>query len=241
MPIQPKANLCELYMSARELRNLISDLQLTESTETTEREKRAATRNQIRETKMEEDKLPTIKPKGESSTKPFSFGDRETFVVKQKATKEELAAHDSVSLIKYLLNLQANIPPDGKEYEMTFLRDCLPHMETIERYIQMYIADFEDISKKNIELKANKSSDDATKLIESTKNLNARVKQFRNCDIQRLIEDLVKNANKMEEAQIKEKETPSSWIIKRKIHNFHDENNKILDQILFQNQVISKE
>merc|ERR1711954_211611 len=179
MPIQPKANLCELYMSTRELRNLISDLQLTESTEISEREKRAATRNQIRETKMEEDKLPTIEPKGESTTKPFSFGDRETFVVKQKATKEELAAHDSISLIKYLLNLQANIPPDRKEYEMTFLRDCLPQMETIKRYIQMFIADFEDISKKNIELKANKSSDEATELVESTKNLNARVKQWR--------------------------------------------------------------
>ena len=151
-------------MSTRELRNLISDLQLTEPTENSEREKRAATRNQIRETKMEEDKLPTVKPKGESTTKPFSFGDRETFVVKQKATKEELAAHDSVSLIKYLLNLQANIPPDRKEYEMTFLRDCLPHMETIERYIQMYIADFEDISKKNIELKANMASDEAAAL-----------------------------------------------------------------------------
>merc|ERR1711954_120612 len=240
MPIQPKANLCELYMSARELRNLISDLQLTESTETTEREKRAATRNQIRETKMEEDKLPTIKPKGESTTKSFGFENRETFVVKQKATKEELAARDSVSLIKYLLNLQANIPPDRKEYEMTFLRDCLPHMETIERYIQMYIADFEDISKKNIELKANMASDEAAALVESTKNLNARVKQFRNSDIQKLIEDLVKNSNKMEETQLKEKDTPSGWIIKRKIHNFHDENNKLLDQILFQNQLVSR-
>merc|ERR1711954_399238 len=72
------------------------------------------------------------------------------------------------------------------------------------------------------------------------RNLNARVKQFRNTDIQKLIMDLVKNLNKMEETQLKEKDAPSGWIIKRKIHNFHDENNKLLNQILFQNQVISK-
>ena len=146
-------------MSTRELRNLKSDLQLPESTETSERGKRAAARDQTREKpepNMEEAKLPTIEPKGESVAKSLGFENRETFVVKQKATKEEIAAHDSISLIKYLLNLQSNIPPDRKEYEMTFLRDCLPQMETIERYIQMYIADFEDISKQNIELKANK-------------------------------------------------------------------------------------
>ena len=66
------------------------------------------------------------------------------------------------------------------------------------------------------------------------------MKQFRNSDIQRLIADFIKAANKMEETQITERETPSSWIIKRKINMFHDENNKILDQILFQNQIISK-
>ena len=104
----------------------------------------------------------------------------------------------------------------------------------------MYITDFEAICKDNIELKNNKSSDDATKIIENTKNLNARVKQFRNIDIQRLIEELVKNANEMEDTQVDDGDTPSSWIIKRKIHIFHDENNSILDQILFQNQVISK-
>ena len=230
-------------MSTRELRNLKSDLQLPESTETSERGKRAAAREQTRgrpEPSMDEAKMPTIEHKGESVIKSFGFENRETFVVKQKATKEEIAAHDSISLIKYLLDLQSNLPADRKEYEMTFLRDCLPQMETIERYIQMYIADFENISKDNIDLKANKSSDNATKLIENTKNLNARVKQFRNSDIQRLIEELVRSANKMEDTQITKGDTPSSWIIKRKINMFHDKNNKILDQILFQNQIISK-
>ena len=148
-------------MSARELKNLLSDLKLTEPVENTERDRRAATRNLNREPEMEEDKLQSATPKGESNIKTFNFGDRETFVVKQKATKDELAAHDSVSLIKYLLNLQANIPPTRKEYEITFLRDCLPHMETIERYIQMYIAEFEEISKKNLELKSSMASDEA--------------------------------------------------------------------------------
>ena len=44
----------------------------------------------------------------------------------------------------------------------------------------------------------------------------------------------------MEETQIAEKETPSSWIMKRKIRLFHDENNGMLDQILFQNQIIAR-
>ena len=44
-------------MSARELKNLLSDLKLTEPVENTERDRRAATRNLNREPEMEEDKL----------------------------------------------------------------------------------------------------------------------------------------------------------------------------------------
>ena len=113
-------------------------------------------------------------------------------------------------------------------------------MEEIERHVQMSISDFETICKDNIELQANKSSDDATTLVEKSKNLNARTKQFRNSDIHRLIAELIKAANKMEETQITEQETPSSWIMKRKIKLFHEENNKMLNQILFHNQIISK-
>ena len=41
--------LLELFMSVRELRNLMSDLQLPEFTDTSERGKRAAAREQTRE------------------------------------------------------------------------------------------------------------------------------------------------------------------------------------------------
>ena len=57
---------------------------------------------------MEEAKLPTVEPKGESLMKSFGFKNRESFVIKQKATNKELAEHDSISLIMYLLDLQSN-------------------------------------------------------------------------------------------------------------------------------------
>ena len=105
-------------MSARELRNLTSDIQLPEFTDTSERGKRAAAREQTREKtdpNMEEAKQPAVEPKGESVIKSFGFENRETFVIKQKATKEEIADYDSVSLIKYLLDLQSNRPAERKE------------------------------------------------------------------------------------------------------------------------------
>ena len=94
--------------------------------------------------------------------KTLSFENRELFVIKTKATNEEIAEHDSISLITYLLDLQSNRPAERKEYKKKFLKDCFPHMEEIERYVQMSISDFETICKDNIELQANKSSDDAT-------------------------------------------------------------------------------
>ena len=159
-------------MSNRELRNLQSTLQTPEFAESSARGRRAAAREQTQgrtEPEMEEAKLPTVEPKGESLMKSFGFENRESFVIKQKATNEELAEHDSISLITYLLDLQSNRPADRKGYEKQFLRDCFPHMEAIERYVQMSISDFETICKDNIEFKANNSSDDATKLIEKTK------------------------------------------------------------------------
>ena len=60
-------------MSARELKNLLSDLKLTEPVEITERDKRAATRNLNREPEMEEDKLQAATPKGESNFKTFNY------------------------------------------------------------------------------------------------------------------------------------------------------------------------
>ena len=118
---------------------------------------------------MEESKLPAVEPKGESHVKPFNFENRESFVIKTKATNEELAKLDSVSLISYLLYLQSNRPAERKGYETQFLKDCFPHMEEVERHIQMSISDFETICKDNIELQANPSSDDATTLVEKSK------------------------------------------------------------------------
>ena len=66
---------------------------------------------------MEEAKLPAVEPKGESLVKTFSFENRELFVIKTKATNKELAEHDSISLITYLLDLQSNRPAERKGYE----------------------------------------------------------------------------------------------------------------------------
>ena len=81
-------------MSRREVRNLQSSLQTPEFAESTARGQRASARNQSRgrrEPEMEEPKLLTGEPKGESKVNKFSFEKRESFVVKTKATDEELA------------------------------------------------------------------------------------------------------------------------------------------------------
>ena len=95
-------------MSDRELKNLQSTLQSPEFAETSERGRRAAAREQTWEKtdpNIEEAKQPAVEPKGESVMKSFGFENRESFVIKQKATNEEIAEHDSISLIKYLLDL----------------------------------------------------------------------------------------------------------------------------------------
>ena len=99
---------------------------------------------------MEEPKLPAGEPKGESKVNEVSFENRESFVIKTKATDEELAKFDSVSLISYLIDLHSNRPNDRKRYEKQFLKDCSPHMEEVERHVQMAIRDFDIISKDNI-------------------------------------------------------------------------------------------
>ena len=88
-------------MSSRELRNLQSTLQTPEFAEPSARGQRAAAREQTQgrtEPEMEEAKLPAVEPKGESLVITFSFENRESFVIKTKATNEEIAEHDSVSL-----------------------------------------------------------------------------------------------------------------------------------------------
>ena len=137
------------------------------------------------------------------------------------------------------MELHSN-PNNKKAYEKQLLKDCSPHMDEVERHVQMSIKDFDIIFSDNRDLQANPTSDDATTLVEKAKNLSSRIKQFRNSDFPIIIAELIKASNKMEETQITEKETASGWIVKRKIRNFEDENKGMLDQILFQNQIISK-
>ena len=165
----------------------------------------------------------------------FNFEKRESFVVKTKASDEELAKFDSFSLISYLIDLHSNRPNDRKGYEKQFLKDCSPHMEEVEHHVKMSIKDFDIIFNDNIDLQANPTSDDATTLVEKAENLSVRTKQFRNSDFPKIIAELIKASNKLEETQITERETPTSWILKRKIRLFQDKNNGMLDQILFQN------
>merc|ERR1711954_569885 len=104
----------------------------------------------------------------------------------------------------------------------------------------MSITDFDIIFSDNRVLQANPTSDDAITLGGKAKNLASRIKQFRNSDFPKIIAELIKASNKMEETQITEKETASGWIVKRKKRKFEDKNNGMLDTILFQNQIISK-
>ena len=88
-------------MSNRELRNLQTSLQTPEFAEPTARGQRAAAREQTKgrtEPEMEEAKLPAVEPKGESLVNTISFENRESFVIKTKATNKELAEHNSIFL-----------------------------------------------------------------------------------------------------------------------------------------------
>ena len=118
-------------MSRREVRNLQTSLQSPKFAESTARVQMATARNQSRgrrEPEMEEPKLPAGEPRGESKVNKLDFGKRESFTVKTKASDEELAEFDSVSLIAYLIDLHTN-PNDKKAYEKQFFNDCSPHME----------------------------------------------------------------------------------------------------------------
>ena len=113
-------------------------------------------------------------------------------------------------------------------------------MEEVERQLTMSINTFDTIFEDNVNLQANPTSDEATTLVEKAKNLAIRTKQFRNTDFPKTISELNKASNKVEEAQLAARETPSSWVLKRKIRFFEEEHNGMLDQILFQTEIISK-
>ena len=87
-------------MAGREVKNLLSSLRVPEFAETTARGQRAIARDQNRgrsDPEMEEPKLPTGEPKGESKVNKLDFGKRESFTVKTKASDEELKEFDRIS------------------------------------------------------------------------------------------------------------------------------------------------
>ena len=92
--------------------------------------------------------------------------------------------------------------------EKQFFKDCAPHMEEVERQLKMSINTFDTIFNDNVNLQANPTSDEATTLVEKIKNLAIRTKPFRNSDFPKIISELNKASNKLEETQINKKEKP---------------------------------
>ena len=127
-----------------------------------------------------------------------------------------------------------------KDYEVKFNKDCSHLMEEVERQIQISISTFNNIFDDNTNLNTNPTNNGAISLVEKAKNSAVRMKQFRNVDFPKIIYDLNKAANKFEEAQLTAKEQPTGWILKRKIRRFEEENNGMLDQILFNTEIINK-
>ena len=113
-------------------------------------------------------------------------------------------------------------------------------MEEVECQLTMSINTFDNIFDDNTNLHTNPTSNGATSLVEKAKNSAVRTKQFRNVDFPKIIYDLNKGANKVKEAQVTARETPSSWILKRKIRIFEEEHNGMINQILFNTKIISK-
>ena len=232
-------------MMGREVKNLQSSLQVPEFAETTARGQRAIARDQSRgrseesEPEMDNSKHSKGEPKGETKVNKLDFGNRVAFTIQTKASDDEIEEFDKVSMIAYMLEIHAN-PNNKKNYEKQFFKDCTQHMEEVERQLTMSIKTFDTIVEDNVKLQANPTSDEATTLVEKAKNLATRTKQFRNSDFTKIISELNKAANTMEESQITEREPPSSWIVKRKIRFFEEEHNGMLDQILFQNEIVIK-
>ena len=67
-----------------------------------------------------------------------------------------------------------------------------------------------------------------------------RIKQFRNVDFPKIVWDLNKAARQFEDAQVTAEEQPTGWILKRRIRRFEQENNGILNQIMFNTEIVNK-
>ena len=72
------------------------------------------------------------------------------------------------------------------------------------------------------------------------KNSAVRTKQFCNVDFPKIVFDLNKAARQFEEAKITAEEQPTGRILKRRIMKFKQENNGILDEIMFNTEIINK-
>ena len=99
---------------------------------------------------------------------------------------------------------------------------------------------FNNIFDDNTNLNTNPKSNEAIRLVEKAKNSAVRTKQFRNVDFPKIIYDLNKAANKFEESQVTASERPTGWILKRKIRIFEEEQNGMINQILFNTEIINK-
>ena len=100
-----------------------------------------------------------------------------------------------------MLNLFNNLN-NKKEYEKQFFKDCAPLMEEVEHQLTMSINTYDTIFDDNVNLQANPTSDGATTLVEKAKNSAVRSKEFRNTDFPKLISELNKACNNINEAQL---------------------------------------
>ena len=109
-------------------------------------------------------------PKGETKVNKLDFGNRVAFLIQTKASDDEIKEFNKVSMIAYMLEIHAN-PNNKKNYEKQFFKDCTQHMEEVERQLTISIKTFDTIVEDNVKLQANLTSDEATTLVEKTKNL----------------------------------------------------------------------
>ena len=113
-------------------------------------------------------------------------------------------------------------------------------MEEVERQIQISIGTFSDIFDDSTNLNTNTTTNGAISLIEKAKNSAVRTKQFRNVDFPKIVFNLNKAARQLEDAQVTAEEQPTGWILKRRIMKFEQENNGILDEIIFNTEIMNK-
>ena len=112
-------------MSDKELKNLQSDLKVTQFPETTARGLSAKSREDKSRNREEESnpdrldmenlRLSADQSRGENSVSKLNFSEREAYKVQSKATEEEIQELEKVTLVAYMLDLHNN-PRNRKNY-----------------------------------------------------------------------------------------------------------------------------